>query len=139
MGKMFNKLFEHFYQGYHAVKEAMRQMMAELDRIGINYDEQKVRKKRRIDKTLGRFQLFWYLKVTKTEVDGKCVSIANYLEVNQVEAVWWSQSYAAWGENEERARLMEEQVAEVNETTNMDNFNKINNSAETSVDIPGPQ
>jgi len=114
-------------------------MMAELDRIGINYNEQTVRKKRRIDKTPGKFQLFWYLKVTETEVDRKCVSIANYLKVNQVEAVWWSQSYAAWRKNEERARLMEEQVTEVNETTDMDNFNEINNSAETSVDIPGPQ
>jgi len=98
-----------------------------------------VRKKRRINKTLGRFQLFWYLKVTKMEVDCKCVSIANYLKVNQVEVVWWSQSYAAWHENKETARLMEEQIAKVNETTDMDNFDKINNSAETSVDIPGPQ
>jgi len=73
------------------------------------------------------------------EVDCKCVSIANYLEVNQVEAVWWSQSYAAWCENKETARLMEEQVAKVNETTNMDDFDEINNLAETSVDIPGPQ
>jgi len=39
MGKIFNKLFEHFYRGCHAVKEATRQMMAELDRIGINYNE----------------------------------------------------------------------------------------------------
>jgi len=38
------------------VDEAMRQMMAELNRIGINYDKQMVRKKRRINKTLGRFQ-----------------------------------------------------------------------------------
>jgi len=136
---MFNKLFEHFYQGCHIVEEATRQMMVELNRIGINYDEQTVRKKRRIKKTLGRFQLFRYLKVTETELDHKCVSIANYLKVNQGEAVWWLQSYAAWRKNEERARLMEEQVAKVNETTDMDNFNKINNSAETSVDIPGPQ
>jgi len=139
MGKMFNKLFEHFYWGCHAVEEAMRQMMAELDRIGINYNERTVRKKRRIDKTLGRFQLFWYLKVTKKEVDRKCISIANYLKVNQGEAVWWSQSYAAWRKNEERARLIEAQVAKVNETTNMDNFKELNNLAETSVDIPGPQ
>jgi len=92
MGKIFNKLFEHFYRGCHAVKEATRQMMAELDRIGINYDKQTVRKKRRIYKTLGRFELFWYLKVTEKEVDRKCASIANYLKVNQVEVVWWSQS-----------------------------------------------
>jgi len=139
MGKMFNKLFEHFYRGCHVVDNAMRQMMAELERIGINYDKQTVRKKRRIKKTLGRFHLFRYLKVTKTELDRKCISIANYLKVNQVEAMWWSQSYDAWRENKQRARLMEEQVAKVNETTDMDHFDKINNSAETSVDIPGPQ
>jgi len=96
-------------------------------------------RKKRIDKTLGRFQLFWYLKVTKKEVDRKCVSIANYLEVNQVKVVWWSQSYTAWHKNEERARLIKAQVAKVNETTDMDDFQEINNSAETSVDIPGPQ
>jgi len=139
MGKMFNMLFEYFYRGCHVVEDPTRQMMAELERIGINYDERTVRKKRRIEKTLGRFQLFRYLKVTETELDCKCVSIANYLELNQGEAVWWSQSYDAWQENERRVRLMEEQVAEVNETTNMDDFDKINNSAETSVDIPGQQ
>jgi len=32
MGKMFNKVFDHFYWGCHVVKEAMRQMMAELDK-----------------------------------------------------------------------------------------------------------
>jgi len=139
MGKMFNKVFDHFYWGCHVVKEATRQMMAELDRIGINYEEQTVRKKRRIDKALGRFELFRYLKVTEKEVDCKCTSIVNYLEVNQGEAVWWSQSYVAWHKNEERTRLMEAQVPEVNKTTNMDDFKEINNSAETSVDIPGPE
>jgi len=94
-----------------------------------------VRKKRRIDKALGRFELFRYLKVTEKEVDCKCVSIANYLKVNQVEVVWWSQSYVAWRENEERTRLMEAQVPKVEETTDMDNFKEINNSAEISVDI----
>jgi len=78
MGEMFNKVFDHFYWGCHVVKEATRQMMAELDRIGINYDKRTVRKKRRIDKALGRFELFWYLKVTEKEVDRKFVSIANY-------------------------------------------------------------
>jgi len=78
MGKMFNKLFDHFYQGCQVVEEAMRQMMAELNRIGINYDKRTVRKKRRIDKALGRFELFRYLKVTEKEVDRKCVSIVNY-------------------------------------------------------------
>jgi len=136
---MFNKLFEYFYWGCHVVKDATRQMMAELERIGINYDEQTVRKKRRIKKTLGRFQMFRYLKVTETELDRKCVSIANYLELNQGEAVWWSQSYNAWQDNERRARLMEEQVAKVNETTDMDDFDEINNSAETSMDIPGQE
>jgi hypothetical protein len=140
MGKMFNKLFEYFYQGCHMVEEATRQMMVELDRIGINYDKQTVRKKRRIKKTLGRFQLFRYLKVTKTELDHKCVNILNYLEVIQGEAVWWLQSYYSWRENKQRARLMEEQVAaKVNETTDINNFEEINNLAETSVDIPGPQ
>jgi len=65
---MFNKLFDYFYWGCHVVEDAMRQMMAELDRIGIYYDEQMVRKKRRIDKALGRFELFWYLKVTEKEL-----------------------------------------------------------------------
>jgi len=139
MGKMFNKLFDHFYWECHVVKEATRQMMAELDRIGINYNKRMVRKKRRIDKALGRFELFCYLKVTEKEVDRKCISIANYLKVNQVEAVWWSQSYVAWRENKERTRLMEAQVPEVEETTKMDNFKEINNSAEISVDIPGPE
>jgi len=91
-------------------------MMVELDKIGVNYDERTVRKKRRIDKALGRFQLFCYLKVTEKEVDCKCVSIVNYLEVNQGEVVWWSQSYVAWQENEERTRLMEDQVPKVNKT-----------------------
>jgi len=139
MGKMFNKLFDHFYWGCHVVEEATRQMMAELNRIGINYDKQMVRKKRRIDKALGRFELFHYLKVTEKEVNRKCISIANYLKVNQVEAVWWSQSYVAWRENKERTRLMEAQVPEVKETTKMDDFEEINNSAEISVDIPGPE
>jgi len=98
-----------------------------------------VRKKRRIDKALGRFELFCYLKVTEKEVDCKCISIANYLEVNQVEAVWWSQSYIVWQENKERTRLMEAQVPNVEESTNIDDFKEINNLAETSVDIPGPE
>jgi len=71
MGKMFNKLFDHFYWGCHVVEEATRQMMVELNRIGVNYDKQMVRKKRRIDKALGRFELFYYLKVTEKEVDCK--------------------------------------------------------------------
>jgi len=45
MGKMFNKLFDYFYRGCHVVEDTTRQMMAELDRIGIYYDEQMVRKK----------------------------------------------------------------------------------------------
>jgi len=119
MGKMFNKLFNYFYWGCHIVKDATRQMMVELNKIGIYYDEQTVRKKRRIDKALGRFELFWYLKVTEKELDSKCVSIANYLEVNQVEVVWWSQSYVAWRKNNERTRAMGAQVPEVKETTNI--------------------
>jgi len=47
-------------------------MMAELNRIGVNYNKRMVRKKRRIDKALGRFELFQYLKVTEKEVDRKC-------------------------------------------------------------------
>jgi len=58
MGKMFNKLFEYFYRGCHVIEDATRQMMAELERIGIHYDEQTVRRKRKLDKTLGRFELF---------------------------------------------------------------------------------
>jgi len=143
MGKMFNKLFDYFYRGCHVVEDATRQMMAELDRIGIHYDEQMVRKKRRINKALGRFELFHYLKVTEKELDSKCVSIANYLEVNQVEAVWWSQSYIAWRKNDKRTRVMGAQVPKVEEMTDMDNFEEIdqngNNSVEISVDIPGPE
>jgi len=117
MGKMFNKLFNYFYQGCHIVKDAKRQMMVELDGIGIHYDEQTVRKKRRIKKALGRFELFCYLKITEKELNSKCVSIANYLEVNQVEVVWWSQSYVAWCKNNERTRAMGAQVPKVKETT----------------------
>jgi len=83
-----------------------------------------VRKKRRIDKALGRFELFRYLKVTEKEVNRKCVSIANYLEVNQVEAMWWSQSYFAWRKKEERTRLMEAQVPKVDKTTKMTTLKK---------------
>jgi len=118
-------------------------MMVELDRIGIHYNEQTVRKKRRIDKALGRFELFCYLKVTEKELNSKCVSIANYLEVNQVQVVWWSQSYVAWCENDKRTSPMRAQVPKVEETTDMDNFEEINqdgnNSVEISVDIPGPE
>jgi len=102
-----------------------------------------VRKKRRINKSLGRFELFCYLKVTEKELDSKCVSIANYLKVNQVQAVWWSQSYVAWRKNNKRTSLMRAQVPEVEEMTDMDNFEEINqdgnNSVEISVDIPGPE
>jgi len=58
MGKMFNKLFKYFYWGCHIVEDTTQQMMAELDRIGIHYDKRTVRKKRRLDKTLGKFELF---------------------------------------------------------------------------------
>jgi len=143
MGKMFKKLFNYFYWGCHVVEDTTRQMMVELDRIRIHYNEQTVRKKRRINKLLGRFELFCYLKVTEKELNSKCVSIANYLEVNQVQVVWWSQSYVAWRKNNKRMSPMRAQVPEVEETTDMDDFEEINqdgdNLVEISIDIPGPE
>jgi len=144
MGKMFSKLFKYFYWGCHVIEDATWWMMAELERIGIHYDKQAVRRKRRLDKTLGRFELFWYLKVTEKELDSKCMRIANYLEVNQQEAIWGSQRYITWCDNEERSIMMTAQLpAENEETADMDKFEEINqdgdNSLEISMDIPRPE
>jgi len=143
---MFNKLFEYFYRGCHVIEDSTRRMMAELERIGIHYDERTVRRKRKLDKTLGRFELFRYLKVTERELDSKCMRIANYLELNQQEAIWWSQRYDTWCDNEERSRntmTTAQLPAENEETAEMDEFEEINqdgdNSLEISVDIPSAQ
>jgi len=121
-------------------------MMAELERIGIHYDEQTVRRKRKLDKTLGRFELFWYLKVTEKELDSKCMRIANYLELNQQEVIWWSQRYDTWCDNKERSRntMSTAQLPAKNEeTAEMDEFEEINqdgdNSLEISVEIPSAE
>jgi len=105
-----------------------------------------VRRKRKLDKTLVRFELFQYLKVTEKELDSKCMRIANYLELNQQEAIWWSQRYDTWCDNEERSRntmTTAQLPAENKETAEMDQFKEINqdrdNSLEISVDIPSAE
>jgi len=81
--------------------------------------------------------------VTEKEEDSKCMRIANFLELNQEQAVWWSQSYLAWLKNNRQPSLVRAQVPEVDKTTDMDDFEEINqhgnNLVEISIDIPGQE
>jgi len=71
------------------------------------------------------------------------VRIAHFLELNQEQAVWWSQTYFAWLKNNGQPSLARTQVPNVNKTTDMDDFEEINqdsnNLVEIRVDIPGPE
>jgi len=81
--------------------------------------------------------------VMEKELDSKCLRIANFLELNQEQAVWWSQTYLAWLENDGQPSPARTQVPNVDKTTDMNNFEEINqdsdNSVEISVDIPGQE
>jgi len=72
--------------------------------------------------------------------------IANFLQVNQEQTVWWSQSYFAWLDNNRLPSLVRPQLPEVDETTDMDDFEEGNqdradgnNLVELSIDFPGQE
>jgi len=87
IGKMINKLFGWFYRRCWVTKEVTRQTMAELEQLGICYNEWTIQRKRRLNKSLGRFELFRFLTVTEKELNCKCMRIANFLELNQEQAM----------------------------------------------------
>jgi len=72
--------------------------------------------------------------------------IANFLQLNQEQVVWWSQSYVAWLDNDGQPSPVRAQLPEVDKTTDMDDFEEVdqdgmdgNNLVEIRVDIPGQE
>jgi len=57
------------------------------------------------------------LMITEKEIDGKCMRIANFLQVHQEQAVWWSQSYVAWLDNNQLLSPVRPQLPEADKTT----------------------
>jgi len=96
-----------------------------------------------LDKLLGSYTLLHHLTIPESDINSKCKRVANYLQVNQEQAVWWSQSYVTWLHNSHRPSLVRPQLAELAETTEMEKFEEDNedgangnNSAEFSSDHP---
>jgi len=137
------KMFNSFYQRSQVTEEAMVLTMAELARLGINYSKRTIQQKRTLDKLLGSYTLLHNLTVREKEIDSKCKRVANYLQVHQEQAVWWSQSYVTWLHNSHRPSQARPQPAELAETTEMEEFKEdnedgadSNNSAEFSINHP---
>jgi len=117
--------------------------MAKLARLGINYSKRTIQWKRNLDKLLGSYTLLHQLTIPESNIDSKCKRVANYLQVNQEKAVWWSQSYITWLHNSHRPRPTRPQLPKPAETTEMEEFEEdnedgadSNNSAEFSINHP---
>jgi len=86
-----------------------------------------------------------YLTIPENKVDSKCMRVAKFLQVNQEQEVWWSQSYVAWLDSH-RQSLARPQLPKPAKTMEKDDFKEDNqdgengnNSAEFSIDYPNQQ
>jgi len=96
-----------------------------------------------LDKLLGSYTLLHHLTIPESDIDSKCKRVANYLQVNQEQVVWWSQSYVTWLHNSHRPSPARPQLSEPAETTEMEEFKEDNedgadgnNSEEFSINHP---
>jgi len=84
-----------------------------------------------------------YLTIPENKVNSKCTRVAKFLQVNQEQAVWWSESYIALLDNSHRQSLARLQLPKPAKTTEMDNLEEDNqdgvdgnNLAEFSINHP---
>jgi len=140
---MINKMFDSFYRRCRVTEEAMVLTIAELSRLGINYSKRTIQRKQTLDKLLGSYTLLHHLTIPESNINSKCKRVANYLQVHQEQAVWWSQSYVTWLHNSHQSSQARPQLSKLTETTEMDEFKEDdedgadgNNSAEFSIDHP---